>query len=1039
MDTSLLVSVSVAMISCWLRNPEEFEDVVLQLHESLMSAFSDWIANPRSRHEYDEPWPFETYQAILMNIIFAFYHGNEKLVSKASLLRGTFVVALREAEFFSSDNAAEQQRVHYPGTFVPWLMTIRDRWKRLIVSLFKIDTYISIARFQAPTLFREEIDLTMPATHSLWNSYGLNIFFKRITLEPTDRSNFKLSEVIANPNTPAKPLLLFEDIHLALCGLLPAIWNQTQIVRRSTEAGRSTQNCASSLAWQLEAWKADIERLKHQCFHTAEVGEFPFAAYIGDYDEDPVRAKALAMSSIKCLISECMMTYHLQGLQLYADPRMINSVAMASIVSPDYEAGVRPRLQKLHTQLNIWAKTPESRRALLHALAVLRQCESDLQANEPQTQSIDPTSYLAISMSALVLTLYRANGSCSLIPHAILRHYKIPFTAVRLKFGPNGVEAADGSFSNAQYRAIHPRGYVPALAVDNEIITEMPAILNYISSLVPEENLFGIGKIQEAKVLEWLVFLSGTLHGVGYGAWLRPGRFNADTAAHDKVRAKGREVIHESFKRIDDGLKSREFMIGNALTVVDFNVYIFARWAHEVEIDLEKEYSHYYGHVRKIENLDGIKEAVENEGLKRATTILCLVTCASSRAVFLVEGLITPEIELIATVTLTTVLGTEVSEATAEASAAFEGHVVAGGGLGVEGADEEAFCPATLKSPLVEEAFEVVELLVVEVLELVIVVELARDAVLVDALVVKDVVEEDTTEAERDVVVADVTLERPAGPPAIRELSDETPEAPDDTVADEGRLAIEDAVTDDSALIEGALEALKTLEGKVLDDMTLKDDELEIDKVVLVVVVEARELVEESVAKVVEEVEAVEREAELVILVLAVEEALVAVPLVDELRAELLELPELERLIAIVEAELPVEDIGIELEDEEEAPPRPPAMLPNTPSEVLKELVELVDTLLETGAEVELLTEPVLVEAPFEVELDTPLEEELPLVETKDDEREALEKLDAAPMLVDATELEICTVRAALEDAATEEPTLLADDKAPIDVGNELL
>ncbi|KAI1053035.1 hypothetical protein LB506_009933 [Fusarium annulatum] len=637
MDTSLLVSVSIAMISCWLRSPDEFEDVVLQLHESLMGAFSDWIANPRSRHEYDEPWPFETYQAILMNIIFAFYHGNEKLVSKASLLRGTFVVALREAEFFNSDNAAEQQRVHYPGTFVPWLMTIRDRWKRLIVSLFKIDTYLSIARFQAPTLFREEIDLTMPATYSLWNAYGLNIFFKRITLEPTDRSNFKLSEVIANPNTPAKPLLLFEDIHLALCGLLPAIWNQTQIVRRSTEAGRSTQNSTSSLAWQLEAWKADIERLKHQCFHAVEIGEFPFTAYIGDYDEDPVRAKALAMSNIKCLISECLMTYHLQGLQLYADPRMINSVAMASIVSPDHEAGVRPRLQKLHTQLNMWAKTPESRRALLHALAVLRQCESDLQANEPQTQSIDPTSYLTISMTCSVpcdkegnmgstaesinmpkLTLYRANGSCSLIPHAILRQYKIPFTAVRLKFGPNGVEAADGSFSNAQYRSVHPRGYVPALAVDNEVITEMPAILSYMSSLVPEENLFGVGTIQQAKVLEWLVFLSGTLHGLGYGAWLRPGRFSDDVADHKRIRAKGREVIHESFKRIDDALKNREYIVGNALTFVDFNVYIFARWAHEVEIDLEKEYSHYYEHVRKIEKMEGVRQAVENEGLKFA-------------------------------------------------------------------------------------------------------------------------------------------------------------------------------------------------------------------------------------------------------------------------------------------------------------------------------------------------------------------------------------------------------------------------------------
>ncbi|TVY66516.1 hypothetical protein Focb16_v011056 [Fusarium oxysporum f. sp. cubense] len=372
---------------------------------------------------------------------------------------------------------------------------------------------------------------------------------------------------------------------------------------------------------------------------------------------------------------------------------------------------------------------------------------------------------------------------------------------------------------------------------------------------------------------------------------------------------------------------------------------------------------------------------------------------------------------------------------------------------------------------VVEEALEVVELLVVEVLELVVVVELTRDVVLevddvveMDELVVEHVVDEDVTEVERDVATADATLDMdttPAGPPPTRELSDETIETPDDVVVDEGRVMMEEAVTDDSALREGALGALKTLEGNVLDDATLADTELEIDEVVLVVVVEARELVEESVAKVVHaveevlelvleevvdeveavlEVDAVDREAELVVLVLVVVEALVAAPLVEELRTELLEPPEIERLVAMLfEAELPVEDVGTELEAEEEALLRPPAILPNTLREVLKELVELADILLETGAEVELLAELVLLEALFEVELDTPLEEELPLAEAKDDEREALEELDAAPMLVDATEPEPDTERAALEEAATEEPTLLADDKPPIDVGNELL
>ncbi|KAM0352354.1 hypothetical protein ACHAPU_002019 [Fusarium lateritium] len=216
------------------------------------------------------------------------------------------------------------------------------------------------------------------------------------------------------------------------------------------------------------------------------------------------------------------------------------------------------------------------------------------------------------------LTLYRANGACPLVPHAILRHYKIPFDSIRLTGGPNGAEAADGSFTNAEYRSIHPRGYVPALTVDDQVITEMPAILSYIATLVPSENLAGVTPIQRAKVQEWLAVLSGTLHGIGYGPFLRPGRFSDDAAHHGAIKAKGATVVRESFKRIDDALKGREFIVGEALTVVDFNVYVFARWAHEADIDVKTEYPNYYEHLQRTEKLDGVREAIEVEGLKFA-------------------------------------------------------------------------------------------------------------------------------------------------------------------------------------------------------------------------------------------------------------------------------------------------------------------------------------------------------------------------------------------------------------------------------------
>ncbi|KAI8656524.1 Zn(2)-C6 fungal-type domain-containing protein [Fusarium sp. Ph1] len=421
MDHALVVSVSVVMISSWLKNPDGMAEAVLRLHEVLMERFFEWIANPRPRHNLQEPWPMDIFQGIILNIIFAFYYGSEKLVARATLLRGMLVVYMREMEFFVCESAAYEQRVHFPGTFIPWLQTIRERWKRLIVALYKIDVYLSIARGQPAALNREEIDATMPSTFSLWNAYGLNVFFRRLSQEPTDRVGFKLSEVISNPNSPAKSLVLLEDVHLALCGLLPGIWNHTQIVRRTTEAGRPMPNSLTSLAWQLETWKADLERISHQCtqcFHTDQIEEFPFFAYVGKYEEEPQRAKVAAMNHIKCLVSDCMMTYHLQGMQLYSDIRIMNTVARFSAQATGEDSSKSLRIQKHQAQLNAWATTSESRRALLHALSVLRGCEADIQTNEPQTQSIDPIAYLTISMSALVVWawLIFSEHACNCVP-----------------------------------------------------------------------------------------------------------------------------------------------------------------------------------------------------------------------------------------------------------------------------------------------------------------------------------------------------------------------------------------------------------------------------------------------------------------------------------------------------------------------------------------------------------------------------------------------------------------------------------------------
>ena len=213
------------------------------------------------------------------------------------------------------------------------------------------------------------------------------------------------------------------------------------------------------------------------------------------------------------------------------------------------------------------------------------------------------------------LTLYSAKGSCSLVPHAVLHHFNIPFRLVPMKFGPEGVHSVDGSISASEYRNIHPLGYVPALVVNDTIITEVAAVLDYISSLVPEAQLFGKDSLAHAHVVQWLSYLSGSVHGRGFGLLFRPSRFSDDEQDFDKLKAKGKEFLGSCFRLIDGRLEDKKFAVGDQVTVVDFYLYIFAIWGKQVGFDLGDQYPHYAAHATSVEKLDGVGKALKEQDL----------------------------------------------------------------------------------------------------------------------------------------------------------------------------------------------------------------------------------------------------------------------------------------------------------------------------------------------------------------------------------------------------------------------------------------
>ena len=82
------------------------------------------------------------------------------------------------------------------------------------------------------------------------------------------------------------------------------------------------------------------------------------------------------------------------------------------------------------------------------------------------------------------MKLYYAPGACSLSPHIVAREAGLPLELEQVDLG------AKKTVSGEDYRQVNPKGYVPALRLDDgSVLTEGPAIVQYLADRKPAAGL----------------------------------------------------------------------------------------------------------------------------------------------------------------------------------------------------------------------------------------------------------------------------------------------------------------------------------------------------------------------------------------------------------------------------------------------------------------------------------------------------------------------------------------------------------------------
>jgi glutathione S-transferase len=202
-----------------------------------------------------------------------------------------------------------------------------------------------------------------------------------------------------------------------------------------------------------------------------------------------------------------------------------------------------------------------------------------------------------------MLTLFYKPGTCSLSPHIVLREAGLPFQLV--KVDTRNDRMADGG----SYKAVNPRGYVPAIKVDGEadVITEGPAIVQYIADQAPERKLAPPpGTIARTRLQEALNYVGTELHK-GFSPLFNP-------KAPDEWKALVREQMGAKLALLDAQFAHRTYFVGDSFTVADAYLFVVLGWTKYVGLDLAT-WPHLAAFHARISQRPAVQEALKAEGL----------------------------------------------------------------------------------------------------------------------------------------------------------------------------------------------------------------------------------------------------------------------------------------------------------------------------------------------------------------------------------------------------------------------------------------
>ena len=201
------------------------------------------------------------------------------------------------------------------------------------------------------------------------------------------------------------------------------------------------------------------------------------------------------------------------------------------------------------------------------------------------------------------MKLYYSPGACSLSPHIVACELGLPIELEKTDLG------AKKTAKGVDFLTVNPKGQVPTLELDDgQVLTEGPAIVQYLADRKPETGLLpAAGSMDRYRVQEWLNHITSEIHK-NYTPLFNP-------QAPDDYKKIARASLAKRYRRIDELLKGKAYLMGDRFTVADAYLFTVTNWAGHVGVDLS-EFANLQAYQQRVAGRPGVQEAMKAEGLK---------------------------------------------------------------------------------------------------------------------------------------------------------------------------------------------------------------------------------------------------------------------------------------------------------------------------------------------------------------------------------------------------------------------------------------